>query len=62
MLIIIRDLVSIADILKPVEAKNRTKGFITASDDAGRIKECIQKVEQALSVYQVCPLTGGTTL
>jgi hypothetical protein len=56
---IIRDLARIANILKPVEAQNRAKGFITASDDAGRIKECIQKVEQALSVYQVCSLTRG---
>jgi hypothetical protein len=58
----IRELVSIADILKPLEAQNRAKGFITAVDDAGRIKECIQKVEQALSIYQVCLLTRKTTL
>jgi hypothetical protein len=58
----IRELVSIADILEPLEAQKRVKGFVTAADDAGRIKECIQKAEQALSVYQVCLLTRGTTL
>jgi hypothetical protein len=53
-MVIIRELSSIADVLKPLEAQNRAKGFITASDDAGRIKECIQKIEHALTVYQVC--------
>jgi hypothetical protein len=58
----IRELVSITDMLKPLEAQNRAKGFITAADDAGRIKDCIQRVEQALAVYQVCLLTRATNL
>jgi hypothetical protein len=52
----IRELSSITSVLKPLEAQNKAKGFITASDDAGRIKDCIQKIEHALAVYQVCPL------
>jgi hypothetical protein len=50
----IRELSSINSILKPLETQNRAKGFITASDDAGRIKDCIQRIEHALTVYQVC--------
>jgi hypothetical protein len=57
-----RELVVIADMLKPLEAQNRAKGFITAGDDAGRIKDCIQQVERALAAYQVCLLTRETNL
>jgi hypothetical protein len=53
--VIIRELSSITGVIKPLEAQKRAKGFITASDDAGRIKDCIQKIEHALMVYQVCP-------
>jgi hypothetical protein len=59
-MVMIRELSSIADVLKPLEAQNRAKGFITASDDAGRIKECIQKIEHAITVYQVCQLRRFT--
>jgi hypothetical protein len=52
----ISELSLITSVLKPLETQNKVKGFITASDDAGRIKDCIQKIEHALGVYQVCPL------
>jgi hypothetical protein len=54
--ITISKLSSIASVLKLLEAQNKAKRFITASDDAGRIKDCIQKIEHALTAYQVCPL------
>jgi hypothetical protein len=49
-----RKLGSISNILEPLKAQNRIKGFITASDDAGLIEEYVLKVEQALTDYQVC--------
>jgi hypothetical protein len=50
----LRELCSIASVLEPLATQNRVTGFITASDDAGLIKEYVQKVEQALTDYQVC--------
>jgi hypothetical protein len=58
----IRELVIIADILKPLETQKRAKGFITAADDAGRIKQCLQKLEQALKLYQVCLIARDMTV
>jgi hypothetical protein len=51
-----RELSLITSVLKPLEVQNKAKGFVTASDDAGRIKDCIQKIEHALALYQVSPL------
>jgi hypothetical protein len=48
-----------ATILEPLRAQGRLKGFVTASSDAGLVKEYIQKVEQALADYQVCSPTGS---
>jgi hypothetical protein len=54
--VIIRELSSITSVLRSLEPQIIVTGFITASDDAGRIKDWFQKIEHALTVYQVCPL------
>jgi hypothetical protein len=54
---VIRELCSIADILRPLKEQKKITGFVVASDDAGIIKEYSQKVELALTDYQVFALT-----
>jgi hypothetical protein len=54
---LVRELHSIADLLQPLKEQKKITGFIVASEDAGVIKEYSQKVELALTDYQVCALT-----
>jgi hypothetical protein len=54
----LRELNSIANILEPLKSQNRVTGFITASADAGLIKEFSAKAERVLADYQVFSCSG----